>query len=248
MIPDTTSISIVLPAYNEEKNIAVTVENIVTFFSSKNRAHEIIIVDDGSTDNTATLSRVLAKKDPAIRLIRHEINQGKGAAVQSGIQSASGDLVFFFDADGSTPIEEIEKLLPFFTAYDVVIGSRYLNNSSILIKQPWYRVVLGRLGNTLIQCVLLPGIRDTQCGCKGFTKKAAHTIFSQQSIKGWGFDMEILALSRALGYKIKEVAVRWHDAQNRESRLRPMKAALQTLEELIRIRVRFLVRHYVKPR
>ncbi len=237
-------ISIVLPAYNEEKNIKTVVEKILNFFTSKGTPHEIIIVDDGSTDNTAAISKALTKKNPAVQMVMHEYNQGKGAAVQSGMRLASGELIFFLDADGSTPVEEIEKLIPYFTAYEVVIGSRYLKDSAILIKQPWYRVALGRLGNTLIQRILLPGIQDTQCGCKGFQKQAAHAIFSRQRTKGWGFDMEILALSRALGYRIKEVAVSWHDTRDRMSRFRPFKDAIKTLYELVHIKTNLIRDRY----
>ena len=243
----TQKISIVLPAYNEGKNISSTVASIADFFIAKQYPYEVIIVDDGSTDNTTEASKELAEKFPEVRILIHGSNQGKGAAVRSGMNAVCGDIVFFLDADGSTPIREIEKLLPFFDTHQVVIGSRYLQDSSIVIKQPWHRVALGRLGNTLIQRVLLPGIQDTQCGCKGFRLRAAQEIFSRQTIAGWGFDMEILALAQILGYAIKEVAVSWHDTRNRMSRFRPFKDAIKTLHELMTIKINLTRGRYSLP-
>lgn len=243
----TKKFSIILPAYNEEKNISSTIASIADFFAAKQYPYEIIVVDDGSTDNTTKVSNALVKKNSTLRTIKHEKNQGKGAAVRSGMNIASGDIIFFLDSDGSTPIKEIEKLIPFFDAHEVVIGSRYLSDSSIVIKQPWYRIALGRLGNALIQGVLLPGIKDTQCGCKGFQRQAAQEIFSRQTITGWGFDMELLALSQVLGYNIKEVAVSWHDTRNRLSRFRPFKDAIKTLSELIYIKANLACGRYHLP-
>ncbi|MBI4273031.1 glycosyltransferase family 2 protein [Candidatus Uhrbacteria bacterium] len=243
----TQKISIVLPAYNEERNISSTIASIADFFIAKQCPYEIIVVDDGSTDGTAEIIKELTKKFPEVRALTHTRNQGKGAAVRSGMNAACGDIVFFLDADGSTPIHEIEKLLPFFDTHQVVIGSRYLQDSSITIRQPRYRVAMGRFGNTLIQRVLLPGIKDTQCGCKGFRLHAAREIFSRQTITGWGFDMEILALAQVLGYAIKEVAVSWHDTRNRMSRFRPFKDAIKTLHELLTIKINLARGHYHLP-
>ncbi len=238
-------ISIVLPAYNEEKNIERTVVSIANFFIAKQCPYEIIVVDDGSSDATNCIVKKIAHSNLAVILLAHQKNQGKGAAVKTGMLAATGNLIAFLDSDGSTPIKELEKFIPCFDqGYDVVIGSRYLRTSAIVIKQHWFRVLLGRVGNFLIQLFLLPGIIDTQCGCKMFTREVAMRIFQQQKIKGWGFDMETLAIARNLGFQIKEMPVSWYNTTNRESRFRPLKDMRRTLGELLLIKINFLFGRY----
>ncbi len=238
-------ISIILPAYNEEKNISSTVASIADFFIAKQCPYEIIVVDDGSSDGTSGIVRKISDKNPLITLLVHAKNRGKGAAVKTGILAATGDLIAFLDSDGSTPIQELEKFIPYFgQGYDIIIGSRYMRASSIVIKQPWLRIKIGRMGNFLIQLLLLPGIIDTQCGCKMFTRESAMQIFSRQKIQGWGFDMETLAIGRNRGFRIKEIAVSWYDTTNRASRFRPLKDIQRTLGELISIKINLLLGRY----
>lgn len=238
-------LSFVLPAYNEEKNIEYTVTSIAEYCDSKQYPYEIIIVDDGSTDGTHQLAHVLAEKNNAITVLKHGANHGKGAAVRTGMAAARGDILAFLDADGSTEISELDSFLPCLEQnYDVVIGSRYLRQSSIVRRQPPLRVAIGRVGNVLIRLFLLPGIVDTQCGFKVFTRHAAQEIFSRQTIDGWGFDMEILVIARLFKLRIKELPVSWHDATNRVSRLRPIKDMCHTLIELFIIKTNILFSRY----
>lgn len=231
------SIAIVIPAYNEEKNIGETLRAMYAFLLTRDAAFEVIVVDDGSTDHTVACVREFQTRHQYLTLVCGDTNHGKGHAVREGMTLARADIVFFMDADGSTPISELSKFLEAHAqGADIVIGSRYLSDSSIAIKQPWYRVVLGRCGNLLIQWILLPGIRDTQCGFKSFTKNTAHRLARLQTIDRWGFDMELLTIGRLLHCRITEIPVAWHDTTNRRSRFRPLKDAHRTFAELFRIK------------
>ncbi len=240
----THDISIVIPALNEEENIARMFDEIKRFFSQRqNLSYEVIVVDDGSTDSTQQIVNEYIKANPHITLIPLEKNFGKGYAVQQGVLKSRGNIVLFTDTDGSTPLQEFEKLLSSFSPdTHIVIGSRYLPASSIVRKQPWYRIALGRVGNKLIQLVLLSGIVDTQCGFKAFSFEAAHRIFPKQKIHRWGFDMEILTLGRHMNYHIQEIPVSWHDMS--KSRLRPIRDAHRTLRDLCIIKWNLLTKKY----
>lgn len=238
-------ISVVIPAYNEEREILSVVMSVADYLSRRFAHAEIIVVDDGSRDRTAEQLKQLSSTLPMVHVITHEINCGKGASVRDGIIAARGALILFIDADGSTPIEELDHCLPLLTqGIDIVIGSRYLKDSAVIRKQPWYRVLIGRIGNLIIQLVLLEHISDTQCGFKVFTHEAAYALFSKQRINGWGFDTEILTLAQHMGFTIKEVPVRWHDSSARKSRFRPIKDAHRTLRELFRIKYNILTKRY----
>ncbi|MBI4250196.1 glycosyltransferase family 2 protein [Candidatus Uhrbacteria bacterium] len=239
------TISFILPAYNEENAIKHTVTSIAEYCDAKQYPYEIIIIDDGSTDGTYRLAGEITGKNASVKALRHTSNRGKGAAVRTGMAAAQGDILLFLDADGSTNVSELDSFFPYLKEnYDVVIGSRYLPESTIGKKQPHLRVVIGRIGNLLIQLLLLPGVADTQCGCKVFSRKAAQQIFSRQTIDGWGFDMEILAIARLQGLQVKEVPISWFDATNRASRFRPMKDMLRTLAELCSIKTNMLFGRY----
>lgn len=236
-------LSIIIPSYNEEKRLRKTIEKTSEFLYKRYPRHEIIIVDDGSKDNTRKVAHTLLKRYRHITVLSHDKNHGKGYAVQQGMLRGLGDVLFFMDADSSTSIEEIEKCIPYLEkGFDIVIGSRNMRGSDIEIKQPLYRRLLGRYANYLIRLILLPGIKDSQCGFKGFTKKAAKTLFSLQRAEGWGFDFEILALARKLHFRVKEVPVRWLDSHG--SRVRPIRGALRTLGELIKVKYRIIFKKY----
>lgn len=231
------SISLIIPAYNEEKNIASTLDAVYSFLCAQCVVCEVIVVDDGSDDHTVARVRKFQKKYPHLTLVCCDANYGKGHAVREGMKLAHHDIVCFLDADSSTPIEELLKFLDAHArGADIAIGSRYLRESAISIRQPWHRVFLGRCGNLLIQLFLLPGIRDTQCGFKSFTRAAAQRLARLQTIERWGFDMELLAFARLLNYRIAEIPVAWHDTTNRQSRFRPLKDARRTFAELFRIK------------
>lgn len=203
-------LSVIIPVYNEEKRIHKILEAANNYFSHQSYDYEIIVVNDGSSDNTTEVVKRFKEKIKNLKLINNKKNHGKGWVVKQGMLAALGKFRLFADADNSTPIEQIEKLLPYFSnGYDVVIGSRAVKGAKIPIPQPFYKVLLGRLGNIIIQIFAVWGISDTQCGFKCFTKKAAKDIFSRQTLNRWAFDIEILAIARYLGYKIKEVPIIW---------------------------------------
>lgn len=230
-------LSIIIPAYNEENRIKNTLLAINDYLSDRKINAEIIVVNDGSNDKTTDVVNSYQNKIPNLKLINLSKNYGKGAAVKRGIIESKGKMIFFTDADNSTPIDELEKLQKLLTANNaqIAIGSRYLQDSSVKIKQPKYRILLGRAGNILIRIFLIDGIRDTQCGFKLFTRDAAKNIFQFQKVKRFGFDMEALVIASQLGYKIVEVPVSWFNSA--ESRVRPIKDALITLKDLVYIKL-----------
>ncbi len=225
-------ISIVIPAYNEEKRLSISLNKILEFINANRDNYEIIVVDDGSNDRTASLP---AEIDIFIKVIKMEKNSGKGASVRRGMLAAQGDYILFTDADLSTPIYELNKLLPQLkNGYDIAIGSRALDYSKIKVHQPFYREFMGRTFNKIVQYLVIKGIKDTQCGFKLFKKDAAKTIFQLALIDGFGFDVELLFLANKMGYKIKEVPVDWFN--NDQSKVNPIKDSLQMLLEISRIK------------
>ncbi len=228
-------LSIVIPAYNEARRLPATLASIAEYLELSGLDAEILVVDDGSTDGTIEAVRNLPGRGLPPRIISFEGNRGKGAVTRDGMLEAKGDFVLFMDADNSTHVTEVEKLLNIAEqGIPVVIGSRYLEKDSIKIKQPWYRVMISRAGNALIQAVLLRGIKDTQCGFKLFSHDAASQIASRLTMERFSFDMELLVIAKQLGLEIREVPVNWYDTPG--TRLRPIKSSLQTLFDLVRIR------------
>lgn len=236
-------LSVVIPAYNEEKRLGATLESLREYFSATDEDVEVIVVDDGSKDRTVEVAELFGGDVLHLRVLRFLKNQGKGHAVKQGMLAAKGEYALFIDADNSTPIAEIAKLWPFADEYEVVIGSRHLHGSNVVIKQPWYRIIMSRMGNLLIRATIVRGIRDTQCGFKLFQREACKAIFSRQQTMGFGFDMEILAIAqKILHYNIKEVPVSWYNSP--DSRVRPIHDAWRTLKELFRIKYGLLAGKY----
>ena len=227
-------LSVVIPAYNEAERIPLTLLDIDKKLSTVSFPYEIIVVNDGSTDKTAEVVEKMAKTIPHLTLVDNAKNQGKGGVVRDGMRAAKGKYRIFTDADNSTSIDQFEPMLPFFKdGYDVVIGSRAVKGAHLEPPQPFYRRLLGRMSNLVIQLVNVPGIWDTQCGFKAFTAEAADAIFAKTRVNGWGFDIEVLALARSLGYRIKEMPVRWvNDAASHVK----MSAYLKVFVENVRIR------------
>lgn len=238
-------ISVIIPAYNEENRITPTIHSVANYldrlFPNEN---EIIIVLDGSKDNTLEVVTELAKKYKQIKIIDNKINQGKGAVVTQGILESVGEYVLFMDADNSTHIDELDKILPVIKkGIDVVIGSRDMKGSKVEVRQARYKELLGDLGNWWIQFLLVGGIQDTQCGFKVFSGKVARHIFSKVNMQGWSFDIEVLALARYFGYKIKEMPVIWYNDDNSHVTL---KDYLYVLRDTMIIRYRLWTGYYKK--
>lgn len=228
-------LSVIIPAYNEEKNIEKTVRSVFNYLQSKNIEHEIIVVTDGSRDKTNDIVRLLETDISTLELMEYEHNKGKGFAVKNAMLRAKGDLRLFTDADNSTPIEHLEKFFPYITeGYDVVMGSIAVAGHKVATgSEPLWRRVFGKMGNLFIQIMAVPGIHDTQRGFKLFTAEAAEKIFSKLTINKWGFDVEALALARKFKYKMKEVPIDWRN--DPDSRV-GLKAYFQVLLETVKIR------------
>lgn len=236
-------ISIVVPSYNEEVRITSTLLQIDAFLRSSFKTYEVIVVDDGSSDTTRSVVENLQASLSTIRLVHYVPNMGKGHAIKQGVLSSSGDLILISDADLSTPIDEIEKLLPLIRKEcDIAIGSRGLASSDIQVRQPWYREGMGKIFNIFVRLFVISGIQDTQCGFKLFKGDVARRLFAASIIPGFSFDVEILFLARKNGYTIKEIPVRWLNSPN--SRVRLMKDPVFMLFDLIRIRMNWLLNKY----
>lgn len=236
--------SIVIPAYNERARIIATLESVVNTVRAEHWDAEVIVVNDGSTDETAALVLAFAQKAPEVKLMQNPRNCGKGYSVRSGLLHAQGEIVMFTDADLSAPIDEANRLFAAIEqeGADIAIGSRWLATSRQTHRQPLYRQFFGRCFNALTRMIMRLPFADTQCGFKAFTRSAAQTIFQLQTIERWGFDPEILFIARKRGYRIREVPVSWaHDARSRISYLRD---GLQMLKELAIVRWNALLGRY----
>lgn len=228
-------LSIVIPAYNEEKRIEAALERVLGCIADRKWDAEVLVVNDGGTDGTAAIVKRWMARHPELTLIENDGNRGKGYSVRNGLLQAEGDIVMFTDADLSAPIEEAERLIAAIEAgADVAIGSRWLDKQKQTKHQPLYRRFFGRCYNWLTRKVMGLPYKDTQCGFKAFRRQAAACIFRLQTIERWGFDPEILFIAQKLGYKIVEVPVTWgHDERSRISYLRD---GSQMLKEMVEIR------------
>jgi dolichyl-phosphate beta-glucosyltransferase len=224
-------LSVVIPAYNEAARLPRTIERVQAFLAG--RPHEIVVVDDGSTDGTVEAAQAAARE--ALVVLRNEGNRGKGYAVRRGMLAARAPRRLMSDADLSTPIEELGRLEPWLEkGHDVAIGSRALAGSRVEIRQPWYRENMGRVFNVCVRALAVPGVRDTQCGFKLFTARAAEAVFAAARLDGFSFDVEALFIARQLGYRIAEVPVVWrNDAATRVGLL----GGFQAFPDLLRIRL-----------
>lgn len=224
-------VSVIVPAYNEAARIGQTLKAIDLFFQEKDFEYEIIVVDDGSSDQTKSVVEEL--KINKLALVSYGQNRGKGFAVHYGVWQARGEWILFTDADNSTPIEQFDRLMAESANYKVIIGSRYLKESTITVHQDWLRRLVSRAGNLLIQLLILPGIADSQCGFKLFAASEVKAIFSLQTIWRWGFDMEILRIAKEQGLKIKEVPIIWRNDD--QSKMQSRRVFFEMLGELFRI-------------
>lgn len=234
-------LSVIIPAYNEAKRLPLTLIDIDKHLSKIPFAYEIIVVDNNSKDSTKEIVSRFSGIMKNVRVIECR-TQGKGAAVRKGMIEAKGQIRLFADADNSVSIDQFLKMQHLFReGYDVVIGSRDAEGAKMEPPQPWYRIFLGNMGNVFIRLMLLKGIRDTQCGFKAFSDRAAEKIFPLAVINGWGFDVEVLSLAKMFGYKIMEMPVVW--VNSADSKVKPT-AYISVLFEVIKIKLRMIKGFY----
>lgn len=230
-------LSLVIPAYDESDRLPPTLARVRTHLDAGGEAYEVIVVDDGSRDGTAAAAAAMAVDWPQLRVLRLPVNQGKGAAVRAGMLAARGEVRVFSDADLSTPIEELDRLRGFLDGRcQVVIASRAAPGAHIEHHQDRRRELMGKTYNSLIRLLVLPGIRDTQCGFKLFTAEAAIACFTPLRTQHFGFDVEVLLRARHHGWTIAEVPVRWRHVE--ASRVHPVRDAARMLVDLVALRLR----------
>jgi len=258
-------LSVIIPAYNEEKRIGQTLDFILAYLKNKEFSWEILVVDDGSQDKTIKVVKkrmVLAKN---LHLLSYGENRGKGYAIKYGVERARGEYILFADADNATPFYELEKLLPYKDEYDIVMGSRYVlkpkpgelsywralghslkeliffifwghvPQTTVKKKQSWFRQLMSRGGNLIFVLLLGLGYEDTRCGFKLYKKEVAKKLFSLSRLERWGFDTEILVIARKFRYKVIEVPVEWYDVAGGAISNNPFKEAIKSFKEIFQI-------------
>jgi dolichyl-phosphate beta-glucosyltransferase len=204
--------SAVIPAFNEARRLPRYLAEVVAYFDGRTEPYEVLIADDGSTDGTADAVAAIARAHPTVRVLRLYRNRGKGAAVRRGMLAARGDYRLFADADGATPIVELKRLEAALAAgAQIAIGSRARPDPSVAVVARPHRVAAGRVFSWIVQRLGVSGVIDSQCGFKAFTATAAADLFEKLRTRGFGFDVELLLLARASGYRVAEVPVNWTD-------------------------------------
>ena len=227
--------SFVIPAYNESERLAVSLPKIFDHIRKLDQPCEIIVVNDGSTDDTADVVRRFMRLSPDLRLVENPGNRGKGYSVRNGMLHAQGEMMLFSDADLSSPIYEADKLFAALEqGADVAIGSRWLRAELQTERQPWYRQLYGRLFNLALRITLGLKYRDTQCGFKAFTRSAVQTVFTRQRIERWGFDPELLFLADKYKLRTVEVPVEW--AHDHRSKISPLRDGIRMGMEMLAVR------------
>lgn len=236
---ETIYLSVVIPVYNEANRIGKSLDRIIEYLKQQRYLAELIIVDDGSSDDTESIVKsIQSKTSIPLNLLQYAPNHGKGYAVKTGMLAAKGEFVLFTDADLSTPIEEVKRFLNIMNEQQcqIIIGSRSLTGSQILKHQPWFREKMGKIFNRFVQYLVFPGIIDTQCGFKLFRQDIVIPLFTKQTIDRFSFDVEILYLAKQLGVKINEEPVRWTNSA--ATKVNPITDAFRMLIDLFRIRWR----------
>jgi dolichyl-phosphate beta-glucosyltransferase len=227
--------SIVIPAFNEGRRLGPTLEKVLGYVQAQKWDAEIIVVNDGSRDNTADIVRSFAANDPSLRLVENPGNRGKGYSVRNGMLNARGQIVLFSDADLSSPIEEAPKLFEALEAgADIAIGSRWLRAETQTQRQPLHRQFFGRIFNLMLRVTLGLKFKDTQCGFKAFKRPAVQKIFPLQQTDRWGFDPEILFLARKFKFKVQEIPVAW--GHSGETRINPLVDGFRMFLEMMHVR------------
>lgn len=254
-ISEPPFLSVVIPAYNEERRLPQTLRNILDYLARQTYASQVIVVDDGSVDRTAEVVKSFRADHPNVELVCND-HRGKGYAVRTGMLAAQGHIVLFSDADLSTPIAEVAQLLPWFEhGYGIVIGSRE-GAGARRIREPFYRHLMGRVFNFVVRLLTVRGIDDTQCGFKAFRQDVAHDVFGRMRLYGedarrvadsmvTGFDVEVLFIGQKRGYKIKEVPVEWR--YGNETKVNPLKDSWRNFRDVVLVRWNDLQRKYDAP-
>lgn len=240
-------LSVIIPAYNEEQRLPATLQSVYSYLSARGRSFELLVVDDGSHDLTVNIVDGFALDKPEVRVLSYLPNQGKGHALRTGILQAKGDLMLIDDADGSSPIEEVERLeAGIKSGADIAIGSRAKPDHSRKVEALAHRKFIGNTFNAIVQRLLLPGIYDTQCGFKLFKGDVARDIFSVSQVDGYGFDVEVLYIARMRGYRTEEVAINWHNVTG--SKVNVLVDSPKMLWDVLRITLRSAFGGYRKLR
>ncbi len=227
--------SIIIPAFNEEKRLPDTLKKVDKYFKNKKFNYEIIVIDDGSSDNTIPKTKKLKLKN--LEILKNKKNKWKWYSVKKWVLNANWKYILFTDADNSTPIEELDNLKKYIKNYDIVIWSRYCKNSNIKIKQNKLRQKIWKIWNLIIKYFLIDWINDTQCWFKLFKHNVAKRVFQVQKINGFWFDMEILLAWKSMWFKIKEVPISWYNSNF--SRVRPIRDSIKTFFELLFIKINY---------
>jgi len=236
-------ISVVIPSYNEEARLGPTLDEIGRYLSSNGIDHEIIVVDDGSTDGTVDVVRDAAVNNPSVNLVANGSNRGKGYSVRNGFINSSGKFVLFSDADLSTPIQELDRFMNEMDGgADIVIGSRAMRESDIVKRQPVYRMLMGKTFNKLVRVLTVRGINDTQCGFKLFRRESCERLFEVQRIERFAFDVELLFLASKKGLDIREVPVRWINSP--DSKVHVVKDSSRMLLDILKLRWGYITGAY----
>lgn len=236
-------LSVIIPAYNEEKRLPQTLKEIDDYLKKQNYESEIVVVSDGSTDRTVEITKSLMPEMKKLRLLEFPKKRGKGFGVRQGMLEARGDYRIFTDADNSTSIDQVEKMWPYFKeSFDIVIGSRDIKGAILDPSQPWQRRFTGEVFKLVRKIIVgLWEIQDSQCGFKCFTKKATENIFPKCIIDRFSFDAEVLIIAKKLKYKIKEIPIFWKNDINSKVKFKSMvKMAL----DLVKIRWNFIIGKY----
>lgn len=236
MVTKQKFLSIIIPVFNEEKRVR-NLTQVITYLKKQKYNSELIIVNDGSTDRTTQILKLLKKKFK-FKIISYFPNKGKGFAIKTGMLSAKGKYRLFLDIDLSTPITELKNLLPHLKKYNIVVGSRKMKGANVTARQPFVREFLGKIFTLMSQKVLTMKISDFTCGFKCFSEKATKEIFTRQTIRGWGFDSEILFIGKLHKNSIKEIPIQWKN--NPGTKVKFPVDIINSLSELAKIRINYL--------
>jgi dolichyl-phosphate beta-glucosyltransferase len=226
-------LSVVIPAYNEESRLPATLDRVSAYLSSRGGPYEVLVVVNGSTDGTAEVTKAASERDPNLRLILTQL-RGKGLAVRIGVSEAQGERILFCDADLSTPIEEAVALADLLDERSQLVIASREGHGARRVGEPYSRHLMGRVFNLLVRALAVPGIQDTQCGFKAFTRACAFDVFPRLTTGGFGFDVELLYIARKRGYRIREVPVTWEYRSS--SRVDPLRDTIRMFADVLRVR------------